>query len=46
MQLLIPYNKADIHISTMPNGDLVLTIPDDTDLNQNILYQLFNVLSA
>ena len=46
MQLLIPYHRVELHMSTKHNGDLELTILDDTDLHQNLLYQLFDALSA
>lgn len=45
MQLFIPYNNADINISTTPKGDLELTIPDNQYLLQSLLHQLFEAVS-
>ena len=46
MQLLIPYHRVELHMSTKHNGDLELTILDDIDLHQDLLYQLFNAMSC
>ncbi len=46
MQLLIPYTDVNLCISTKYNGDLELTIPNVTTLHQDLLYQLFEALSA
>ena len=46
MQLLIPYENTDLHISTKSNGTLELTIPFVTTIHQDLLYQLFEALSA
>ncbi len=46
MQLFIPYNNADISISTTPQGDLELTITDNPYLIQALLHQFFEAVSA
>ncbi len=46
MQLLIPYNSADLYISTKFNGDLEITLPDTSGLQQILLQQFFKALSA
>ena len=46
MQLLIPYMDVNLCMSTKQNGDLELTIPNSTSLHQDLLYQLFDALSA
>ncbi len=45
MQLFIPYNNADISISTTLRGELELAIPDNQYLLQSLLHQLFEVVS-
>ena len=45
MQLFIPYNNADISISTTLRGELELAIPDNQYLLQSLLHQLFEAVS-
>ncbi len=45
MQLFLPYNNADISISTTLKGDLELTIDNNPHLIQALVYQFFEEVS-
>lgn len=45
MQLFLPYNNADLHISTKYTGELEFTLPNDLSLHQDIMYQFFTAMS-